>query len=147
MPKSLPVHIRWMIARDRSAVMVIESDSFPYWWTEDELIRILRQSNCIGMVAEYEERVVGFMVYELFRGKLHLLRLAVHAACRRQGVGSALLAKLAAHRRSKIEIVVRETNLEAQLFFQSQGLYATDCFREHFPDTGEDAIAFTYDLK
>ena len=59
------VHIRWLIRRDMDAVLEIESASFEFPWTEDEFINCLRQRDCIGMVAEYAEQVVGFMVYEL----------------------------------------------------------------------------------
>jgi ribosomal protein S18 acetylase RimI-like enzyme len=59
------VHIRWMIRRDFPEVLAIETESFRFPWLEEDFIRCLRQRNCIGMVAEHDERVVGFMVYEL----------------------------------------------------------------------------------
>ena len=59
------VHIRWMIRRDMPEVLEIEQSSFEFPWTEEDFIRCLRQRNCIGMVAEYDEKVVGFMIYEL----------------------------------------------------------------------------------
>ena len=54
------VHIRWMIRRDMPEVLAIEHASFEFPWCEEEFLRVLRQRNCIGMVAEYGERVVGF---------------------------------------------------------------------------------------
>src|SRR3954451_20269262 len=56
------VHIRWMIRRDMPEVLAIEHAGFEYPWCEEECLRVLRQRNCIGMVAEYGERVVGFMI-------------------------------------------------------------------------------------
>src|SRR5690606_11527131 len=56
----LRVHIRWMIRRDMPEVLQIEKASFEFPWYEDDFIRCLRQRNCIGMVAEQGERVVGF---------------------------------------------------------------------------------------
>ncbi len=61
------VHIRWMIRRDMPSVIEIEENSFEFPWSEDEFIRCLRQRNCIGMVAELSEQVVGFMIYELHK--------------------------------------------------------------------------------
>ncbi|MDA8746115.1 ribosomal-protein-alanine N-acetyltransferase RimI, partial [Rubripirellula amarantea] len=58
------VHIRWMIRRDMPAVLAIENKSFEFSWTEEDFIRCLRQRNCIGMVAEENDQVVGFMIYE-----------------------------------------------------------------------------------
>ena len=54
------VHIRWMIRRDMPEVLAIEHASFEFPWCEEEFLRVLRQRNCIGMVAEYGERVVGY---------------------------------------------------------------------------------------
>ena len=79
------VHIRWMIRRDMPEVLQTEQESFEYAWTEEDFLRCLRQRNCIGMVAEQGEKVVGFMIYELHKSKLHILNFAVHPACRRAG--------------------------------------------------------------
>ena len=53
--QQLSVHIRWMIRRDMSDVLEIENNSFEFPWFEEDFIRCLRQRNCIGMVAEYDE--------------------------------------------------------------------------------------------
>ena len=55
------VHIRWMIRRDMPEVLQAEQASFEFPWTEEDFLRCLRQRNCIGMVAEQGEKVVGFM--------------------------------------------------------------------------------------
>ena len=70
------VHIRWMIRRDMPEVLAIEHASFDFPWCEEEFLRVLRQRNCIGMVAEVGEQVVGFMIYELHKNKLHVLDFA-----------------------------------------------------------------------
>ena len=88
------VHIRWMIRRDMSEVQQIESHCFEFPWSEEDFIRCLRQRNCIGMVAEHEERVLGFMIYELHKTRLHVLNFAVHPSHRRLGVGTAMAQKL-----------------------------------------------------
>ena len=75
--KDLPVHIRWMIRRDMPEVLQIEGESFEFPWSEEDFLRCLQQRNCIGMVAEHEENVVGFMIYELHKSRLHLLNFAV----------------------------------------------------------------------
>ncbi len=66
-------------------VLAIEHASFEYPWCEEEFLRVLRQRNCIGMVAEYGERIVGFMIYELHRNKIHVLDFATHPEFRRRG--------------------------------------------------------------
>ncbi len=144
------VHIRWMIRRDMPEVLQTEQESFEYSWTEEDFLRCLRQRNCIGMVAEQGERVVGFMIYELHKQKLHILNFAVHPACRRFGVGrqmvSKLVSKLSSHRRTRITLEVRETNLPAQLFFRAQDFRAVKVLRAFYEDSGEDAFLMQYRL-
>ena len=144
----LRVHIRWMIRRDMAEVLEIERGAFEFPWFEEEFIRCLRQRNCIGMVAEHAERVVGFMIYELHKAKLHILNFAVHPCFRRAGVGaqmvSKLVSKLSSHRRTRITLEVRETNLCAQLFFKSQGFKAVKVLRTFYEDSGEDAFLMEY---
>ena len=88
------VHIRWMIRRDMPDVLQIESQAFEFPWTEEDFIRCLRQRNCIGMVAEHEDQVVGFMIYELHKNQLHILNFAVCSEFRRLSVGAQMVGKL-----------------------------------------------------
>ena len=104
------VHIRWMIRRDMPDVLRTETESFDFAWTEEDFLRCLRQRNCIGMVAEYNDKVVGFMIYELHKTKLHILNFAVAPRFRRMGIAeqmvSKLIGKLSSHRRTKITLAV-----------------------------------------
>ena len=142
------VHIRWMIRRDMQEVLQIEQQSFEFPWSEEDFIRCLRQRNCIGMVAEYEERVVGFMIYELHKSRLHILNFAVSADCRRHNIGDQmiekLVGKLSSQRRNSIMLEVRETNLDAQLFFRKVGFRAISVLRDFYDDTTEDAYLMQY---
>jgi ribosomal-protein-alanine N-acetyltransferase len=147
-PVSSAAHIRWMIRRDMPSVLAIESQSFEYSWTEDDFIRCLRQRNCIGMVAEQGDRIVGFMIYELHKNRLHVLNFAVAPEFRRGGVGrtmiNKLLSKLSNDRRNRIMLEVRETNLDAQLFFKELGFRAVSVLRDFYEDTVEDAYLMQY---
>ncbi len=148
--KCVDVHIRWMIRRDMPEVLNIEQGSFEFPWSEEDFIRCLRQRNCIGMVAEHDNRVVGFMIYELHKNQLHILNFAVRPDCRRRGVGrrmgDKLIGKLSQQRRSRIVLEVRETNLAAQIFFRRLGFRATSVLRDFYDDTTEDAYVMHYRL-
>ena len=145
----MSTEIRWLIRRDLPTILHIENESFSEPWTEEDFIRCLRQRNCIGMVAEEEDEIKGFMIYELHKDRLHLLSLAVAQASRREGVGAAMVdkltSKLSFERRNRITLDVRETNLDAQLFFRAQGFRATKVLRGFYDD--EDAYAMVYRLR
>jgi ribosomal-protein-alanine N-acetyltransferase len=146
--ESVRVHVRWMIRRDMPEVLAIESSCFEFPWSEDDFLRCLRQRNCIGMVADLDDEVAGFMIYELHKTRLHLLNFAVSPRLRRQKVGTRMLgkliAKLSAQRRTRIVLEVRETNLAAQLFFRQQGFRAVSLLRDFYEDTTEDAYLMQY---
>ncbi len=142
------VHIRWMIRRDMSEVLDVEEESFEFPWLEEDFIRCLRQRNCIGMVAEYDDQVVGFMIYELHKNRIRVLNFAAAEEFRRRGVGSQMVAKLigklSSQRRNRILLEVRETNLPAQLFFRENGFRAVSVLRSYYEDTPEDAYVMQY---
>ena len=147
----ISVHIRWMIRRDMPEVLDIEKSSFEFPWSEEDFIRCLRQRNCIGMVAEYDERVVGFMIYELHKNQWHVLNFSVRPDARRRGVGqqmiNKLVGKLSQQRRNRIVLEIRETNLAAQLFFRNSDFRAVSVLRDYYDDTTEDAYVMQYRYK
>jgi ribosomal-protein-alanine N-acetyltransferase len=146
--QEIGVHIRWMIRRDMPEVLQIESECFEFPWSEDDFIRCLRQRNCIGMVAEHNDRIAGFMIYEMDKTRLHVLNFAAATELRRCGVGTQMVAKLvgklSAQRRTRITLEVRETNLAAQLFFRCCGFRAVRVLRAFYEDTPEDAYLMQY---
>lgn len=150
---SKAVHIRWMIRRDMAEIIDIERVAFEFPWSEEEFIRCLRQRNCIGMVAEVDDRIVGYMIYESHKNRLHVLNFAVATSSRRSGIGRQMIETLSrklsagAGRRNRILLECRERNLTAQLFFRSCGFRAVSVLRDFYDDTCEDAIVMQYRLK
>jgi len=152
------VHIRWMIRRDMPEVLEIENDSFERPWCEEDFVRLLRQDivrllrqenpSVIGMVCEYDDDVIGFYMFELHKTRIHVLNFAVAPCHRHEGVGSQmvdkLVSKLSPHRRTRILLEVRETNLDAQLFFRNNGFRAVSVLRDYYDDTPEDAYVMEH---
>ena len=159
---SKPSYIRNMIREDLSKVLKIEKrscDDYNYSpWFEEDFLRCLRQKNCIGMVAEQGEKVIGFMIYELHKTRLHILNFAVHPKYRRCGIGTQMVEKLVNeifrkqpdpawqewNHLNRISINVRETGLDTRLFFHTVGFRGIGISREFYPDTGEDAYIMEY---
>lgn len=121
----METHIRWMIRSDLDCVMAIEKDVFDHHWSREEFLIALRQANCVGMVAERNGEVVGYMVYELHKNRIELLNIAVRPRSQRLGVGAALVerlkSKLDPQKRRKIVCELRERNVDGQLFFRDAG--------------------------
>lgn len=135
------VQVRWQIRRDLAEVLDIEQSAFEFAWTEENFLTALRKRNCIGMVAEAKDKIVGYMIYDLEPNALHVLNFAVMPSLHRSGIGTAMIRKLKNKLggRNRIALEVRETNLDAQLFFKAQGFEATGVIRGWYEDTDEDA--------
>lgn len=146
----LDVQIRWLIRRDMPEVLSIERGCFEFPWNEDEYLVCLRQRNCIGMVAEHKQKVVGIMVYELRKSRLHILTMAVKPVLQRHGIGrqmiERLIRQLRAQRRQEIWAEVRERNVAAQGFFKEMGFVARNILHGHYDETNEDCYQFRFSL-
>jgi ribosomal-protein-alanine acetyltransferase len=144
----LATQIRWLLNRDLPEVLVIEAASQRMPWDEATIKRCSREKHTIGMVATAGERVCGYFLFRLHANRIEILTMAVDPKLRRRGVGTQIIAKLksklSSRHRSRITLKVRETGLDAQLFFRSQGFQAIGTLRAYFEDTGEDAIRFEY---
>ncbi len=145
------LEIRWLIRRDMPEVLEIERSCFKYVWTEKDFRCWLSQRTCIGMVAEHDRKIVGFMVYELDKTKLRILNFAVAPTKQRRGIGTAmireLVEKITQQRRKEIVLAVRESNLPAQMFLKEQGFRAVRVLRNHYDDSTEDAYVMQYLLE
>lgn len=148
MKNYLRTNIRWMIRDDMNEVLAIEKQAFEFPWQHDDFVRCLRLRNAVGMTAEYDDAVLGFMVYELHKDRLHILNFAVHEKYRRNGIGQQMVAKLtgklSAARRNRIMLEVRETNLAALNFFKACGFKAVSVLKDFYEDTTEDAFLMQY---
>ena len=145
------IEVRWMVRKDLPEVIDIERKCFEYPWTEDNFIQTLRQRNCLGMTAEYQNRIVGFMVYSVPKNRIHLLNLAVAPEYQRKGfarqMAAALIKKLITQGRSKIITEIRETNLPALLCFKNLGFRATVILKNYYEEMNEDVYRMQYTLK
>ena len=153
-PTQTELRIRWMIRADFGEVLDIERLCFEFPWSKKDFVRRLRYKNCIGMVAEVGEKkdrqIIGYMIYELYKGRIELMNLAVESTTWKKGVGRALIerliAKLTPNRRRAITAMVREHNTDAHEFFKAIGFKARGVIQHYYPqeDTSEDGYLFRY---
>jgi ribosomal-protein-alanine N-acetyltransferase len=148
--KEIPVHVRWMVRRDFAQVLAIEESCFEFPWTEKEFLQCLREPNCLGLVAEHEDRVVGFVIYETPKNRILVTNIATDPAFQRHSIARQMIQKLVTkmlyQQRHKIVIEIRETNLPALLCFRSLGFRAMTVLKNFFEDQSEDAYVLQYRL-
>ena len=148
--KEIPVNVRWMVRRDFAQVLAIEETCFEFPWTEEEFRQCLQERNCLGMVAEHEGRVVGFIVYETPKNRIFVTNIAVAPEFQRHGIARQMIQKLVSkmihQQRHKVAISIRETNLPALLCFRALGFRAVTVLKNFYEDQNEDTYVLQYRL-
>lgn len=149
--KTVPVLVRIMVRRDFAQVLAIEGACFEFPWTEQEFLGCLQQRrNCLGLVAEYEGRIVGFIIYETPKNRFFITNIAVDPEFQRHGIARQLIQKLVSkmiyQQRHKITIEIRETNLPALLCFRSLGFNAATTLKNFYENRNEDTYVLQYRL-
>lgn len=149
--KKIPVHVRILVRRDFAQVLAIEEACFEFPWTEQEFLECLQQRrNCLGLVAEHEGRVVGFIIYETPKNRFLITNIAIDPEFQRHGVARQLIQKLVSkmiyQQRHKIAVEIRETNLPALLCFRSLGFTAATILKNFYENQNEDTYVLQYRL-
>ncbi len=147
--RKLEAHVRWMIRRDLSEVDRIEQLSFESPWSQEDFKEQMSSQNCICMTATQDQKVLGYIVFELHADRFHLVNLAVDPEYRRSKIAhqmvKVLFKKLGRRNRRRITLCVGEDNLGAQVFFRKLGFKATQVLRGHWNEGSIDAYSFAYE--
>jgi ribosomal protein S18 acetylase RimI-like enzyme len=139
--KSEPVakgfSVRWGNSGDFQSLLDIENTS-KRPWAEKDFRKILFIKGVEYRVAEIGRKVVGFVVYQIFDGKIEVLNVAVEEGQRRKGVGRKLLDEVAkllgvgerdrngsARRKTRMVAYVRESAMESLKFLKACGFKGT----------------------
>lgn len=144
-------NIRWMINTDTAQVLDIHTlTDGGAALTEQEFRSLVRESNIIVMVYEEKGKVLGFIVYELYKYYSSLLMLQVHPAYRDRGIGTELLNKLVKkminhNERKFIATQIRESDLDRLLWAKKKGFFAKSINKSSYTSPDEDGIFMVYD--
>jgi ribosomal-protein-alanine N-acetyltransferase len=139
-----------MIWQDLPEVIALTKQTPETPWTEQDLRSRLGQRNTIGIIAERNDTIEAFAVYELHPNRLHINNLIVSDRSRRQGIGKLIIDKLKnkldPERKNRITLNVSESNLVAQQFLRAMGFRAVQIIRKPYDDREEDAYCMRYGI-
>lgn len=143
--------IRWMTRSDFDKVVHIDSLSYSFFWDYKKIFSVMTKNSSLGLVAEKNESIVGYLIYQSKMKNFLCSRLAVHPEYRRTGVGSEILNsiifRMKKNKRNRINFLINEYNLEAQLFLKSKNFKAVEILKNN--NTKEDLYlmsVFNYEL-
>jgi ribosomal-protein-alanine N-acetyltransferase len=145
------VRLRPMRLADLPAVLELEEELFaPDTWTDamyrDELTRTDTRSY---LVAEEDERVVGYAGLIAYDDEAHVSTIGVATDRQGQGIGALLLDALLAEadRRSPVVLLeVRADNELAQSLYRRRGFTEIGRRRGYYQPSGADAVVMKREL-
>lgn len=142
--------LRPVTSSDLENILAIEKASFEYPWSPRFFLQELRVSCARSLLAVFEDKPVGYVIYWLLPGEIDVHNLAVHPAYRRQGIGRCLLQAVIEEAkgggRGRITLEVRKSNEAAQRLYQSVGFVSQGIRKGYYSDNGEDAVIMVLEL-
>jgi len=132
--------IRPVKSEDMNAICELEDASFKDPFPSYFLSQLAEANPDTFLVAEMNERVVGYAVVDNWTDQQHLVSIAVSAALRRKGIGQALLNGIIGRlHEGPLGLEVRRSNTVAIGLYRKNGFRDSGVSHSYYKD-GEDAI-------
>ena len=139
-----------MESSDLADVIEIERASFAFPWSASFFAQELKVSCAKSHLAMMSERPVGYIIYWQLPREVDIHNLAVAPACRRRGIGKALLETVIEEARrqgvARVTLEVRKSNDAAQRLYHSLGFMAKGVRKGYYSDDGEDALVMALEI-
>jgi ribosomal-protein-alanine N-acetyltransferase len=140
------VEIRLVTPGDIDAIHALEEASFPAPWRREFFESELRASGRLNLIAKRNCIVVGYLFAMWYFDEMHVNKIAVAEAERRQGIANELMDKCfrfaRTNRIKSISLEVRKSNTGAQEFYKHLDFSASYVRPRYYPD-GESAVVMT----
>lgn len=136
--------LRLFTSADLGSILEIEQCSFGLEaFSKETFLSLSQRFPELFIVAETNERIVGYMITCGFRHKGHVASIAVAPSCKHKRIGTALanftFEKLKAYGAKYVELEVRITNREGLGFWKRLGFLPSKVVRRFYED-GEGAL-------
>lgn len=142
-----PIKVRRFIPADSKSVSEIEEASSKYLTPMLQLSRFYEIITEGFLVAEIENKVVGYVIGNLIdESEGHILAIATAPKYRRRGVGTALLHAVVAALKDKgakkVRLELKLNNTDARKFYSGLGFKELQIARNYYEMRGytEDAL-------
>lgn len=136
--------IRNMTETDLSEVCAIEQVTFSDPWSEGDFRSSLQEKNNGYLVAEIDQKIVGYCGYWGIVGEGYIYNVAVKKEYRNQRIGYRMLENLIDTSKSKgivsFTLEVRSSNEAAIHLYETLGFEATGIRKDFYSKPNEDAV-------
>lgn len=143
--------IRDMVSSDVDGVFQVEKNCFEHHWSKGEFEKEMKNDVANYLVAEIDNKIVGYVGIWFIAGEGHITNVAVHSDYRGKKIGDELIKHLV---KKCIEndifamtLEVRISNIVAQNLYKKYGFKLSGIRKEYYSDNKEDAMIMWSQLK
>lgn len=145
------VEIVSMAQAHLDAIASLEARCFSQPWSRAGFAEELQNSNALFLAAQEDGALLGYAGMQFAAGEFYVCNIAVDPACRRRGIGEALLSALvqaAVQRGGRfISLEVRPSNQAALGLYRKLGFSLAGRRKDFYARPREDALILTLYLK
>jgi ribosomal-protein-alanine N-acetyltransferase len=140
------MEIRRLSLQDLDPIVAIENAVYPTPWSRSMFAGELAKPSSVSLGAFDSEAggLVAYLIVSRYVDAWHIMNVAVHPECRRQGVASRLLDELfeltAGDPRRGYTLEVRVSNATAIALYERFGFEPSGLRRGYYTDNREDAL-------
>jgi ribosomal-protein-alanine N-acetyltransferase len=143
------IRVRRAVPTDLDCIDDIERQSFSDPYPPAFLRYLYHTPSSIVLVAETHMIVVGFVIASAHHDLGHIISIATHPIERRKTIGrtlmTAVLAILNTRSVTTVRLEVRQSNVEAQRFYEQFGFQLSHRIASYYGD--EDALVYMKQLR
>ncbi len=141
----MDIVIRAMTEEDIDAIVEIEKEAFSTPWSKESFLTEIRDNLLAKyIVAEIENKVVGYGGIWLILTEGHITNIAVKKEYQGLGIGNKLVEGLIIYCTSRgidsMTLEVRKSNIVAQNLYKKYGFIDYGIRPKYYSDNNEDAI-------
>ena len=130
------------------SVVEVEEACFAHPWNRDGIESYFNNQDAYFFVAlDDAGKVVGYIGTYMVRDECFVTNVAVLSACRKQGIGSALVERAVSNAQANgasfITLEVRLSNMEAITIYKKYGFESDGVRPKFYRDPDEDALIMT----
>lgn len=138
------IKIREMQLDDLEQVMIIEEANFSVPWTETGFFTFLLREDTLFLVAEEEEKILGYCGVVTVQDEGDITNVAVEKNSQNQGIGKKLLEEMF-HRTQKAGVCrlfleVRAGNAAALHLYEKMGFVQMGIRKNYYEQPVEDGV-------
>ena len=143
--------IRPMTIDDVDEVYIVEEDCFVDPWSKDSIRKELKNDLARYLVAEIDDKIVGYVGVWFVVDEGHITNVAVHSDYRGKKIGDRLVKEMVELCKENnlvaMTLEVRTSNTVAQNLYRKYGFKMGGIRKEYYSDNKEDAIIMWNQLK